>query len=235
MKGTFARSTLFVAAWLGHAAENVYFVVGPHGGRQFATETNTFILPLSDPQQIKIARQLASTRGIGVSAEVAFDLLDERTPYFRIGMGSGGLNRAVWSPGEPFWSWHVKEFLHWASGDAILTYPYRSAQAVERAVKDGRLKEGDAIMVAGGMVVAELNPPMVVYAERVKLGLGEQHILYWTHDAFGENYVLEWTPALSSPAWQELEWTSVSRHSPSIVNLTVEPRRYGFFRLRGGP
>ncbi len=152
-------------------------------------------------------------------------------------MGSGGVNRAVWSPDEPFWSWHVREFLHWATGDAILTYPYWSAQAVERAVQDGRLKEGDAIFVAGSRVVAELNPPMIVYTERVKVGLSERHLLYWTHDEFGENYALEWTPTLSPPTWPALKWEgdAVVRYSPSIVELNVSPPRYGFYRLRGGP
>jgi hypothetical protein len=237
MKKTFTLASLFLAACLARAAEIVYFVVGPVGGRPLASETNTFLLPLSDPQHIKVARQLASAKGYRWVPPLAFDLVDVERPRFRIGVRSDGVNRAVWSPGEPLWSWHVKVFLGWTGGNAIPEYPYQFPQAVEDAVKIGTLLEDQELSVANCLVIGELNPPMVVYTERVKMMPTERHILYWTHDAFGENYALEWTPSLSPPGWQALKWEgdSVARYSPSIVELNVSPPRHGFYRLLGGP
>lgn len=76
-----------------------YFVVGRPGLYPFAGDS--YVLPLTDPVDIAQAREMASgPAGLIVVATVT--------------AGSDGINRNVSAPGEPLWSWHVKEFLAFA-------------------------------------------------------------------------------------------------------------------------
>jgi hypothetical protein len=78
-------------------AVTVHFVVA-----EFGTPNNgdSYVLPLSDPDDIAHARALieqgpAALPFIAVAA---------------IAAGSDGINRDVLAPGEPLWSWHVTAF-----------------------------------------------------------------------------------------------------------------------------
>ena len=62
-----------------------------------------FILPLSDPNDIESAREIIAT---GANPGIIFA---------KIVAGSDGVNRDVLAPGEPLWSWHVIEFLGFAT------------------------------------------------------------------------------------------------------------------------
>ena len=59
---------------------------------------DSYILPLSDPQDILMARQIiAAGAHLIVFAEVT--------------AGEDGINRDLLAPGYPEWSWHVSQFL----------------------------------------------------------------------------------------------------------------------------
>ncbi len=58
--------------------------------------SDSYVLPLSDPDDIAVARLLASGGFRIVSATVT--------------VGSDGINRDMLAPGSPEWSWHVTEF-----------------------------------------------------------------------------------------------------------------------------
>lgn len=62
---------------------------------------DSFLLPLTDPQQIAAARTLvANGPGGGVGT----------IPVVTIAAGSDGLNRDMLAAGEPLWNWHVTGF-----------------------------------------------------------------------------------------------------------------------------
>ena len=59
--------------------------------------SDSYVLPLTDPEDIALARVMASGgAGLIVGA--------------RITTGSDGINRDMLAPDQPEWSWHVKEF-----------------------------------------------------------------------------------------------------------------------------
>ncbi|MDH3216292.1 MAG: hypothetical protein OEN01_08370 [Candidatus Krumholzibacteria bacterium] len=58
--------------------------------------SDSYVLPLSDPDDIAFARQLVRGGFRIVSASVT--------------VGSDGINRDMLAPGTPEWSWHVTEF-----------------------------------------------------------------------------------------------------------------------------
>jgi hypothetical protein len=63
--------------------------------------SDSYVLPLSDPEDIDMARQLASGGFLIVVASVT--------------KGADGINRDMLAPGEPEWSWHVSQFHAFAS------------------------------------------------------------------------------------------------------------------------
>ena len=62
---------------------------------------DSFLLPLSDPNDIERARAIIAAGGAAPDTE----------PAVTVVVGSDGVNRDVLAPGEPLWSWHVTEFL----------------------------------------------------------------------------------------------------------------------------
>ena len=83
------------------AAEPVWFVVAettPEHG-------DSFLLPLSDPQDIADARTIVAEGNLGG----VFSIVGAR-----IAAGGDGFNRDVLREGAPLWSWHVAEFIGFA-------------------------------------------------------------------------------------------------------------------------
>jgi hypothetical protein len=76
-------------------AVTVHFVVAelsPNNG-------DSYVLPLSDPDDIAHARAL-----------IAGTVSEPFIAVAAIAAGSDGINRDVLAPGEPLWSWHVTAF-----------------------------------------------------------------------------------------------------------------------------
>jgi hypothetical protein len=63
--------------------------------------SDSYVLPLSDPEDIDMARQLANGGFLIVVASVT--------------KGADGINRDMLASGEPEWSWHVSQFHAFAS------------------------------------------------------------------------------------------------------------------------
>lgn len=67
---------------------------------------DSYILPLSDPDDIARARTLIEGGGGGSDTAITA----------KIRAGTDRINRDVLAPGEPLWSWHVTEFVGFGSG-----------------------------------------------------------------------------------------------------------------------
>ena len=59
--------------------------------------SDSYVLPLSEPEDIEFARLLVSGGGF-------------RMVVATVTVGSDGINRDMLAPGEPEWSWHVTKF-----------------------------------------------------------------------------------------------------------------------------
>lgn len=74
----------------------VYFKVAEIAGRQ--THYDSFVLPLTDPQQIDHARDLIRDGPEAAGGSIVFA---------HVAPGADGLNRDLNAPGVPAWDWHV--------------------------------------------------------------------------------------------------------------------------------
>ncbi len=84
-----------------------YFVVAENPSRfDPCTKCDSFLLPLTDLDDIEAARAIIARGGTGLGTIVVAE----------IAAGSDGINRDVLAPGEPLWSWHVTEFVAFADG-----------------------------------------------------------------------------------------------------------------------
>ena len=110
---------------------------------------DSYVLPLSDPQDIAYARGLIGTGPpIGFSRIVVAD----------IEAGSDGINRDFRAPGAPLWSWHVIEFIGFADYTAEIldgcpTY-------IEQEYKEKPPGTRGSIGFWSYTVVAELDPSL---------------------------------------------------------------------------
>lgn len=77
----------------------VYFVVAERPG--VAEHGDSFVLPLSEEDDIAHARDLIARGPDVAGASIAFA---------EISAGADGINRDVLAPGEPVWNWHVSRF-----------------------------------------------------------------------------------------------------------------------------
>jgi len=77
-------------------AETVYFVVARPGLYSVGIG-DSYILPLSDPADIALARDIIITGSLAIVSA-------------RVVKGSDGINRDWLTPGQPLWSWHVVAF-----------------------------------------------------------------------------------------------------------------------------
>jgi hypothetical protein len=116
------------------AADVVHFVVGPVNYNQ--PSTNTYILPLTDPGDIQIARKWVAGNLDGYYFE-----LWGYTPWHRIRLGSDGINRDVLQPGEPLWSWHVDTFTQWGPSGFGPGWPYQDPLQLEQLVVGGEFED----------------------------------------------------------------------------------------------
>lgn len=98
------RIALIVLASLGAClisqarGRTVYFLVGEYPG--FEAHNDSYVLPLSEPNDIAHARDLITLGPTGRESIVVAD----------IACGPDGINRDYLRTGEPFWCWHVTEF-----------------------------------------------------------------------------------------------------------------------------
>jgi len=70
---------------------------------------DSYVLPLSDPDDIAAARAIIATGGVGGPGMGVIVVAS-------IAAGADGINRDLLAPGTPEWSWHVTEFLEFAEG-----------------------------------------------------------------------------------------------------------------------
>lgn len=77
----------------------VYFVVAERPG--VAERGDSYVLPLSEEDDIAHARDLIARGPDGAGASIVFA---------EISAGADGINRDVLAPGEPVWNWYVSRF-----------------------------------------------------------------------------------------------------------------------------
>lgn len=86
------------APLLAGESETVWFVLTE---TDIDDKNDSYLLPLSDPTAIAMARQLIEEGPGGSVGSIA---------TVRIAAGADGFNRDVLATGEPLWSWHVTDF-----------------------------------------------------------------------------------------------------------------------------
>lgn len=108
-----AGALVLIAVLAGALAESAsatgvrYFVVAENPSTfDPCFHCDSYILPLSDPEDIAEAREIIARGGTGLGTIVVAKIV----------AGSDGINRDVLAPGEPLWSWHVTEFGLFADG-----------------------------------------------------------------------------------------------------------------------
>src|SRR3954470_12428396 len=80
----------------GARAGVVYFKVAEVPGRE--VHHDSYVLPLTDPQQIEHARDLVRDGPDAAGGSIVFA---------HIAAGADGVNRDLNAPGGPAWDWHV--------------------------------------------------------------------------------------------------------------------------------
>jgi hypothetical protein len=97
---------LLIASFIGFGdpvrpqTPTAYFLVANPDLMQIGM-SDSYILPLTDPEDIALARQLVDGGFLIVVATIT--------------KGSDGINRDMLAPGQPEWSWHVTHFIAFAS------------------------------------------------------------------------------------------------------------------------
>jgi hypothetical protein len=133
-------------------AETILFVVA----ETHPVHGDSYLLPLSDPQDIADARSLiASGAASGVGSIV----------IGWIAAGTDSLNRDVRDPGQPLWSWHVTRFDGFSNAAIELCDGWPGM--VEQDVQGWIANTGGAICFWSYTVVEELGP---VPVERASWG-----------------------------------------------------------------
>ncbi|NIO29258.1 MAG: hypothetical protein GTO29_11975 [Candidatus Latescibacteria bacterium] len=107
---------------------------------------DSYVLPLSDSADIAFARQLIANGEFKIAVA-------------RIAPGADGINRDMYAPGMPEWSWHVTEFLEFA--DCTIEICDGSPTLVEQDV-DGWMASTDMICFWTYTVVEEIPPSVPV-------------------------------------------------------------------------
>jgi hypothetical protein len=227
-----------VAAATIQAADAVYFVVGPLGGVQGPADTNAYIMPLTNPEDIQTARKWVAA-GEHVTSALELGVWDF-APLGRIRIGSDGINRNVLQPGAPFWSWHVESFSFWGSGAFSPTWPYHDPWRLEELVVAGEYEDNSIIAFPGYAMIEELDAPLVLYYHQRHFpgAIGPSALaLYWSHTDPELSYVIEWSSALNHEDWHALDWQEfgVVRVAERILIVTPDFARGKFFRLRADP
>jgi hypothetical protein len=111
---------------------------------------DSFILPLSDPEDIAYARELIADGGIGPRGSIVFA---------RVMSGSDGINRDVVAPGEPLWSWRIAGLGFVGYSDLPIDTVDGSPSLVESDVDGWIQRTGGYIGFSNYTVVAELPEP----------------------------------------------------------------------------
>jgi hypothetical protein len=92
-------ATVVLAAGGSASAGVTYFEVAEPAGR--ATHHDSYVLPLTRPDDIEHARDLIARGPEEAGASIVFA---------GIAPGVDGINRNLLAPGQPQWSWHVTDF-----------------------------------------------------------------------------------------------------------------------------
>jgi hypothetical protein len=123
------------------AQSSAHFVVAVPG--LYPLSGDSYILVLTDPADISVARALVANGDFAIVVA-------------RVSAGSDGINRDVIAPGEPKWSWHVKEFLTFA--DAATEICDGSPTQTEQVAQSWPPDYEETICYWSYTVVAEIPP-----------------------------------------------------------------------------
>ena len=120
-----------------------------------AEHGDSFILPLSEPDDIAHARDLIARGPEAAGAPLVFA---------EVVAGSDGINRDVLAEGEPLWSWHVSAFEGFGDGGIELVdgWPTFIESDVQGWIENTNREDGDPrghIGFWSYTVVAELDGP----------------------------------------------------------------------------
>ena len=155
IRGIIAVVCLFVAVAVTAPARagTVYFVVAERP--ELAEHRDSFILPLSEPQDVAHARDLIARGPEAAGAPLVFA---------EVVAGSDGVNRDVLADGEPLWSWHVSAFEGFADMGIELVdgWPTFVESDVRGWIENTNREDGDPrghIGFWNYTVVAELDSP----------------------------------------------------------------------------
>jgi len=142
----FLAAFIILSAATDLYASTIYFQVAELGP---PIHNDSYVLPLSDPQDIAYARGLIGTGPpIGLSTIVVANIEG----------GADGINRDFLAPGAPLWPWHVTEFLGFADFTAEILDGWPTT--VDQYFLGGDQNGSATIGFWSYSVVAELDPSL---------------------------------------------------------------------------
>ena len=114
---------LFSANSQVNAQRTRHFIVG-YLGNAAPDRAGLFVAPLTDPEQISLAREAVQAYRDGGPEEVFRQWIEEglawRVLAYCDGWNADGLNRDYSRSGAPNWNWHVEEVIEISNADALL-------------------------------------------------------------------------------------------------------------------
>jgi hypothetical protein len=208
-------------------AETVYFLVGT----LFTPPDrppDSYVLPLSQPQDIDYARFLISQWSLGPSTWTNAVNGVHRLVTANCVSGKDGINRNYSDTRFPEWSWHVTEFLGFA--DVTAEILDGSPSYTERLGSNAPPGEPFEIGYWTYTVVRELGPaPLMLSINAV----GDNFEFYWSAPGTNYVYTLEGRNSLSDTNWVPIPGCISLSTNHCSVPRTATPGH--FYRVRAEP
>jgi hypothetical protein len=225
LRALFAVSAFVVYSRCALATETIYFLVGCPRDPDWVLIGDTYVVPLSKPDDIDHARYLIWL-GKSVFSEPHAALVNAR-----IGPGKDGINRNYLDPTLREWSWHVVEFNGFYDVSAEILDGSATDVENQPAWYSGEDGRQGLIEFWVYTIVRELGPrplPLSITPD------GPNFQFYWGTPATNYVYTLEGALSPGSTNWLPIPGGSW----PLATNHWVLPRTdppTGFFRVRAEP
>ncbi len=195
-------TALISTAWLSSVAadetnETIYFLVAKPKVNDAVVQRDSYILPLSRPEDIDHARYLIS---LGRSIFEDDGVLHRTIVGARVGPGKDGINRNYFDPTFPEWSWHVVEFLEFSDVSADILNGSPTELEDDPAWYSGIDPRRGGIGFWAYTVVRELGPAPLFLS--VVPDVNNVHF-YWSGIGTGASWPLNtnhWTIPLTNAA-----------------------------------
>lgn len=177
-------------------ADTISFLVAERPGAE--THGDSYVLPLSNPDDVSYARRLIS-EGPDIGGAIA---------VARIEKGGDGINRDLLAAGAPEWSWHVTEFMGFADFTVEILDGWPGF--VEQDVDAWMQNTGGFVGFWNYTVVAEVSPRFALQA-----GDADQDLDFDQFDLLLVQQAGKYLTGLPA-AWDQGDWDNAPGGSPGM-------------------